>query len=1064
MAWEKSLEASAFRRGSNHQFDLANRLTKKTEKSSNGTLREFFYTYDQKSRLKTETDEYGNITTYHYDLSERPTETLYPDGALISSKYNSAGDEIEKTDSEGHTTHIAYNSWKKVAHIIYPDGSQEQMVHNLDGSLRESIDALGVRTRYSRDALQQATRKETLSAKGELLAVESYIYNGTLLTRHTDAEGTITTIQYDGAGRKIQEQSADHSIEFAYDELDRLQRKTEGNLIALFTYDLANRLLEERSNGRLIQYQWDGAGNQSAITRFVNNQPHTERSTFDDFHRLIQKTDPLGHITTIEYRKNQKIETDPLGLQTTDIFDSRNRLSLREKKKEGETLFKEELFYDCNGRKSLHKCADSTIRWKYDSRGRLERLIEGDGLKVTHYTYTPRGELQQLRKPNGVTLDYTYNDLSQLVLLTSSDGTVHHEMSYTRKGDLLTFDGIRRQLDPFGRVLSERFPQGVCVETNYDHRGRKNLSRLNGVEIRYSYGPQDLQTITCAGLTHRYAEYDLAGTPHVEELIGNLGQLHYTLDGLSRTTNIQAPGYTQTIQEFDAVGNILRMEERGTERSFTYDSLYQLTSESGPFPHAYAYDALYNRIQRDKESYQINTLNQRVGEAYDLNGNLIAFAGLHFTYDALDRLIRIEGKEFTKRFVYDYENRCLSQMIGTEKRHFLYDGLNEVGSLNTRGELQELRVLGTIKHAEIGAAVAIWLQEEWYAPIHSLQGNLTALLPLKNSAQPTHIDYSAFQEERSDGPARCPWRFSSKRTDPETGFVNYGRRYYLPQWGRWLNCDPLGYTAGLNLYAFVGNDPLTIFDEYGLLEEQRGAVYTAFAAGYHSLSSRCLDRGRFFCSLPYYCESGINLVSGRETYWTQGWQDSQSRFFNAVEGAVHSVVPIDKSDERYQTYRSRCETTLMVADFTRTGAALCGKGAKSFFAAATKEGGHGRTVNAQSVAEKLSTKTLPNVSERFTKNNYRNNLKKFTGVYPSKEVHAHHVFPQKYRKDMLQRGINVDDPRYLTWWKGTDHLPKASEYDAEWKRFFNRYPEAGVEQVMQKGKEIMSQHGIDVYY
>jgi RHS repeat-associated protein len=128
----------------------------------------------------------------------------------------------------------------------------------------------------------------------------------------------------------------------------------------------------------------------------------------------------------------------------------------------------------------------------------------------------------------------------------------------------------------------------------------------------------------------------------------------------------------------------------------------------------------------------------------------------------------------------------------------------------------ELRILGEITHAEIGAAIAIELQGKPYAPIHDLSGNIAALLPLDRS-QPTQIRYSAFGEELLDGPAQCPWRFSSKRVD-QTGLVYYGRRFYQPSLGRWLSPDPAGFTDGMNLYCFVHNNPLTHFDEYGLLD------------------------------------------------------------------------------------------------------------------------------------------------------------------------------------------------------------------------------------------------------
>ena len=60
------------------------------------------------------------------------------------------------------------------------------------------------------------------------------------------------------------------------------------------------------------------------------------------------------------------------------------------------------------------------------------------------------------------------------------------------------------------------------------------------------------------------------------------------------------------------------------------------------------------------------------------------------------------------------------------------------------------------------------------------------------------------------------WRFASKRHDIETGFLFFGRRYYLPSVGRFLTPDPVGFTDGPNLYAYVHNSPMTLVDPYGL--------------------------------------------------------------------------------------------------------------------------------------------------------------------------------------------------------------------------------------------------------
>ena len=163
---------------------------------------------------------------------------------------------------------------------------------------------------------------------------------------------------------------------------------------------------------------------------------------------------------------------------------------------------------------------------------------------------------------------------------------------------------------------------------------------------------------------------------------------------------------------------------------------------------------------------------------YDAVGNIRRSAAQNqnssFAYDALDRLIRIETPRLRQDFTYDALHRCLSKTIsqnGTpETQYFLYDGQNEIGSFDESLRCRDLRILGEASHAEIGAAIAIELQGKAYAPIHDLQGNVAALVPLDHSAA-TIYRYSAFGEEKIEGEVLSPWRFSSKRIDAGTGLV-----------------------------------------------------------------------------------------------------------------------------------------------------------------------------------------------------------------------------------------------------------------------------------------------------
>ena len=61
--------------------------------------------------------------------------------------------------------------------------------------------------------------------------------------------------------------------------------------------------------------------------------------------------------------------------------------------------------------------------------------------------------------------------------------------------------------------------------------------------------------------------------------------------------------------------------------------------------------------------------------------------------------------------------------------------------------------------------------------------------------------------------------YTGQRFDTETGLYYYRARHYTPRWGRFLQPDPIGIQGGVNLYAYVGNDPLNFTDPNGLAKD-----------------------------------------------------------------------------------------------------------------------------------------------------------------------------------------------------------------------------------------------------
>jgi RHS repeat-associated protein len=235
--------------------------------------------------------------------------------------------------------------------------------------------------------------------------------------------------------------------------------------------------------------------------------------------------------------------------------------------------------------------------------------------------------------------------------------------------------------------------------------------------------------------------------------------------------------------------------------------------------------------------------------SYDLDGNLLEDGLWTYKWDAENRLIEMTSTlpttgGFTRlklEFAYDYQGRRVEKKVTnlatssvTTHRRYLYDGWNLVGEFtvsgSTIGAMQRsytwgLDVAGTLGGAGgVGALVQLSVHDGStvtdYYPAYDGNGNVTALVR-SNGTLAAAYEYGPFGEllraqVHDSAVADNPFRHATKFTDVETGLIYYGYRYYSPSLGRFINRDPIGEQGGINLYAFVGNDPVNRWDYLGL--------------------------------------------------------------------------------------------------------------------------------------------------------------------------------------------------------------------------------------------------------
>ncbi|NOT61949.1 MAG: RHS repeat-associated core domain-containing protein, partial [Acidobacteria bacterium] len=69
--------------------------------------------------------------------------------------------------------------------------------------------------------------------------------------------------------------------------------------------------------------------------------------------------------------------------------------------------------------------------------------------------------------------------------------------------------------------------------------------------------------------------------------------------------------------------------------------------------------------------------------------------------------------------------------------------------------------------------------------------------------------------------------YTGREHDPDTGLMYYRARWYSPETGRFVSEDPIGLAGGINLYAYVENDPFNSIDPSGLQKKGGGSKSTS---------------------------------------------------------------------------------------------------------------------------------------------------------------------------------------------------------------------------------------------
>jgi len=809
-------------------------------------------TYNDLNALVSHADTLGRVTTYTRDELNRVTRVDYPDATFET---------------------FAFNDFGQVTSQRFRNGGVATFDYNAKGLLIRKVDALGKATRYAYDS---ASRLNSVTdALGRVTTVE-YNERG-LVTRVANPDGTTKSYTYSKYGDVLTETNElGNTWTYTYDvfrrvtsiadPLGRITRTTyqpdsytkkplsitspSGNT-ASFTYDPAWNLQSTTDGtGATTSYAYDPVDNVVSVTDPMGK---AASATYDTRDRKLTSTDPLGHVISWTYDVvgNVLTATRPDGGVTTHVYDTMNRV-VQTTDPKGQTTA---MTYDASGNPStMTDPKGSVYAWSYDLLDRPTAMVY----------------------PGGASEQYGYDAVSNLTRYTTRAGQVRTSVFNTRNQEIQTNWGtgapdIARTFDALGRVLTE--DNGVAqlsytydvanqitsetttvtgqsartVAYSYDADGRRATATYpGGNAVSYSYTPRgQVDSIALDGGSLVGYEYNAVGNRTAKNLENGIGAL-FTYDDAHRLTGIEhrkgldlLAGFAYTL---DSVGN--RKSKTGglaavpTVESYAYDAVDQIIEAKYGAVRtvAYTYDAAGNRQavtdNGSTKTYTVNALNQYTREgggvvSHGENGNLTRRPGASYGYDAQNRLTHATVGGVTTTFAYDPRNRVVQRTVGGVTTNLTYDGWNLIEERDGSGALQQVYVHGAGVDemlAKVTTAGAVYCIADGLGSTVALadeSGTLVESYTYDVFGAATIRDGSGAPLAQSAFGNR--FLFTGREWLKEAAIYDYRNRVYSPDLGRFLQTDPIRFSAGdANIYRYCGNSSANFVDPFGLDDDDDG--------------------------------------------------------------------------------------------------------------------------------------------------------------------------------------------------------------------------------------------------
>jgi RHS repeat-associated protein len=738
----------------------------------------------------------------------------------------------------------------------------------------------------------------------------------------TDPNGDTTSWTYDRVGNVLSEDlpGSDWTTYYQYDELNRKTQVKRGSseagaeVLSTQTYDAEGRVSEQSeykdgSNVVKTSFTYDAVGrvtlkNEDAGAGKIEAKTKYFYDGFGNLARIVDARFNAGADPNNDPNIAARYEYDALDRQTVDK-DASNASIL-----------------------TVHEVFDSTFAGK-----RYEKVTQRDGVVVKR-AYDVLGRLVEVDANGAVEQTFKYDTLSRMT------------KAVDRNGDIATRGrGVELAYDKFTRTVSET--QGVvdvnevlqsprAVTRSYSDANGADYCRKATIAYPSSLAVTEyfekrglLRKVDNGGATYITYGYDAVGRT-LSGTFGNTMKLASTYDSRGRESTRQYANsngsvnlLTANTTGYDRRSNVTREQitygSRGTlTRDYQYDNLGRLSLrvQSGDPNLWWGYDKVGNWTtcksapSDPNETRSVNVDNEYTSLSIDPNapvysarGEITQQRGWQYIYDWNGRLKEVKqqsGGSWTSVATYTYDgmNRRVTKTVGGSACVYVYDGSHVIEEY-CGGNYSRRYIYGSGLD-EVVASENAGAGDQYYYMLDGL-GSVRALASYSAATVVEFYDYSPFGKQyvydsswtsltaTAHGNAVG---YTGHWLDAESGLWEYRNRYYDPVLGRFLTRDPAGYRDGMNLYAYVRNNPLRYTDPDGLMARSAVNWVSNAATSTYSYASNVVSGFRPSTPAPssnWFDFSGAGTASSKGT--TSGpfggdvggvWHQAESQYVSSL--------------------------------------------------------------------------------------------------------------------------------------------------------------------------------------